>query len=135
MSRVKRGCIAKRRRNDILKRMKGSKGSISSLSRSAQQQIIKTSYNSYIDRRLKKRNFRSLWITRINAASKLITKEYQFKRNQFLYGLDRCSYNRIIEKLSLVEIVLNRKILAQLAVLDFETFEGIVTYAIMNGPL
>lgn len=118
MSRVKRGCIARKRRNNILKRMKGSKGSISSLSRSAQQQIIKTSYNSYIDRRLKKRNFRSLWITRVNAASKLL---------RGIDKLDSYSYNKIIEKLSISKILLNRKMLAQLAVLDFETFQAVVT--------
>jgi large subunit ribosomal protein L20 len=113
MTRVKRGNVARKRRNKILKLAKGFRGSHSKLFRTANQQVMKALRNAYRDRRKKKRDFRRLWITRINAAARL-------------QGI---SYSQLINKLDKANIALNRKMLAQLAVQDIEAFNKVVELA------
>lgn len=114
MTRVKRGNVARKRRKKILKLAKGFRGSHSKLFRTANQQVMKALRNAYRDRRKKKRDFRRLWITRINAAARL-------------HGI---SYSQLINKLDKANILLNRKILAQLAIQDAEAFQKVVELAI-----
>lgn len=111
MARVKRGNIARKRRKKILQLAKGYKGAHSRLFRVANQQVMKALRYSYVGRKQKKRVFRKLWITRINAASRL-------------NGL---SYSRLIHNFKKSNIGLNRKMLAQIAVLDIPTFNQLVT--------
>ncbi len=113
MTRVKRGNVARKRRKKILKLAKGFRGSHSKLFRTANQQVMKALRNAYRDRRKKKRDFRRLWITRINAAARL-------------QGI---SYSQLINKLEKANISLNRKMLAQLAVQDIEAFNKVVELA------
>ncbi len=113
MTRVKRGNVARKRRKKILKLAKGFRGSHSKLFRTANQQVMKALRNAYRDRRKKKRDFRRLWIVRINAAARL-------------QGI---SYSVLTGKLKKAEIELNRKMLAQLAVLDPEAFNQVVAVA------
>ncbi len=113
MTRVKRGNVARKRRKKILKLAKGFRGSHSKLFRTANQQVMKALRNAYRDRRKKKRDFRALWITRINAAA----------REQGL------SYSALIGLLKKADIQINRKMLAQLAVLDPSTFAQVVAKA------
>ena len=110
MTRVKRSYVAKKRRNRIFNLMKGSKRAHSRLARTAQQQVLKKLSYSHRDRGLRKRNFRSLWITRINAAAKK----------------NKLNYNKLIAKLRTSKILLNRKILAQMAVLDSASFNALI---------
>lgn len=114
MARVKRGNVARKRRKKILKLAKGFRGSHSRLFRTANQQVMKALRNAYRDRRKKKRDFRRLWITRINAAARL-------------QGI---SYSQLIGKLKKADILINRKMLAQLAVLDPAGFAKVVEKAI-----
>ena len=113
MARVKRGNVARKRRKKILKMAKGYRGSHSKLFRTANQQVMKALRNAYRDRRRRKRDFRRLWIARINAAARL----------------NGMSYSKLIGGLKKAEISLNRKMLAQLAVLDPETFAKVVEAA------
>ena len=113
MTRVKRGNVARNRRNKILKLAKGFRGSHSTLFRTANQQVMKALRSAYRDRKKKKRDFRRLWITRINAAS----------RQQGL------SYSQLIGNLKKANVELNRKMLAQLAVLDPATFAKVAELA------
>jgi large subunit ribosomal protein L20 len=113
MTRVKRGNVARKRRKKVLKLAKGFRGSHSKLFRTANQQVMKALRNAYRDRRKRKRDFRRLWITRINAAA----------RQQGL------SYSQFINKLKIADIQLNRKILAQLAILDPQVFAQVVEVA------
>jgi large subunit ribosomal protein L20 len=113
MARVKRGNVARKRRKKILKLAKGFRGSHSTLFRTANQQVMKALRNAYRDRKKKKRDFRRLWITRINAAA----------RTQGM------SYSQLIGKLKKSNIEINRKMLAQLAVLDPEAFAQVVAQA------
>ena len=113
MSRVKRGNVARKRRKKILKLAKGFRGTQSTNFRTANQQVMKALRNAYRDRRKKKRDFRRLWIARINAASRS-------------NGL---SYSQLTGKLKKAGIELNRKMLAQLAVLDPEGFAKVVEIA------
>ena len=110
MVRIKRGNVARKRRKKILQLAKGYRGAHSRLFRIANQQVMKALRYSYIGRKQKKRTFRRLWITRINAASKL-------------NGL---SYNRVISNLKKSNIDLNRKMLSQIAVLDNQTFNELI---------
>lgn len=110
MVRVKRGNVARNRRNKILKVAKGFRGTHSKLFRMANQQVMKALRYSYVGRKRRKREFRSLWIVRINSAVRET-------------GL---SYSSFINQLKKSEIALNRKMLAQLAVLDSECFMKIV---------
>ena len=114
MARVKRGNVARKRRKKILKLAKGFRGSHSKLFRTANQQVMKALRNAYRDRRKKKRDFRRLWITRINAAARM-------------QGI---SYSQLINKLSKANINLNRKVLAQLAIQDPDAFNKVVELAI-----
>jgi large subunit ribosomal protein L20 len=113
MARVKRGNVARKRRNKILKLAKGFRGSHSKLFRTANQQVMKALRNAYRDRRKKKRDFRRLWITRINAASRQ-------------HGM---SYSQLIGNLNKANILINRKMLAQMAVLDPNSFGKVVEAA------
>jgi large subunit ribosomal protein L20 len=113
MARVKRGNVARKRRNKILKLAKGFRGSHSRLFRTANQQVMKALRNAYRDRRKRKRDFRRLWITRINAAARL-------------HGM---SYSKLIGNLKKVDILINRKMLAQLAIMDPQAFEQVLTLA------
>ena len=113
MARVKRGVVARRRHKKVLKQAKGYYGARSRVFRVAKQAVIKAGQYAYRDRRQRKRQFRSLWITRINAASRL-------------NGL---SYSRFINGLKKAEIVLDRRVLADLAVHDKEAFAAVVEKA------
>ncbi|MGB3200111.1 50S ribosomal protein L20 [filamentous cyanobacterium CCT1] len=113
MARVKRGNVARKRRNKVLKLAKGFRGSHSKLFRTANQQVMKALRYAYRDRRNRKRDFRRLWITRINAASRM-------------HGL---SYSQLIGQLKKANIDLNRKMLAQMAVLDPDGFAKVVEVA------
>ena len=110
MTRVKRGNVARKRRKKILKLAKGFRGSHSRLFRSANQQVMKALRNAYRDRRKRKRDFRRLWITRINAAARM-------------YGVN---YSQLTGQLKKANIELNRKMLAQLAITDPQVFEKVV---------
>ncbi len=110
MTRVKRGNVARKRRKKILKLAKGFRGSHSKLFRTANQQVMKALRNSYRDRKKKKRDFRRLWIVRINAAA----------RNHDL------SYSQLMGKLKKANIGLNRKMLAQIAMTDPEAFTKVI---------
>jgi large subunit ribosomal protein L20 len=113
MTRVKRGNVARKRRKKILKLAKGFRGSHSRLFRTANQQVMKALRNAYRDRRKRKRDFRRLWITRINAAARM-------------HGL---SYSQLIGSLKKANIQLNRKMLAQMAVLEPAAFEQVLAIA------
>lgn len=113
MSRVKRGFKARRRRNKVLKLAKGYRGARSKLFRSATEAVDRALKYAYRDRRVRKRDFRALWIARINAAA---------REN----GL---SYSRLIFGLKKAEIGIDRKIMAQLAVTDPADFGLIVEKA------
>jgi len=110
MTRVKRGNIARKRRKKILKLAKGFRGSHSKLFRVAKQQVFKALKYSYIDRKKKKRYYRRLWIVRINASVRL-------------YDL---SYSQFINFLKKSKIALNRKMLAQLSIMDINAFEFLI---------
>ena len=113
MARVKRGNVARKRRKKVLKLAKGFRGSHSKLFRTANQQVMKALRYAYRDRRNRKRDFRRLWITRINAAARM-------------HGI---SYSKLIGQLKKADIELNRKMLAQMAVLDPEGFSKVVEVA------
>ena len=113
MPRVKRGNVARKRRKKILKLAKGFRGSHSKLFRTANQQVMKALRNAYRDRRKKKRDFRRLWIVRVNAAARM-------------NGL---SYSQFTHKLKKSNIEINRKMLAELAVVDPAAFTKIVEIA------
>lgn len=113
MARVKRGNVARKRRKKVLKLAKGFRGSHSKLFRTANQQVMKALRYAYRDRRRRKRDFRRLWITRINAAARL----------------NGMSYSRLIGQLKKADIEINRKMLAQMAVLDPDGFSKVVGIA------
>jgi large subunit ribosomal protein L20 len=113
MARVKRGNVLKNRHRKILKFSKGFRGSKHTLFIAANQALIQSWRNAYRDRRKRKRDFRSLWITRINAACRF-------------HGI---SYSRFMNGLSKAEIDLNRKVLAEMAINDAPAFAGLVKAA------
>ncbi|MDN6196372.1 MAG: 50S ribosomal protein L20 [Atopostipes suicloacalis] len=113
MARVKSTPATKKRRKRTLKLAKGYYGSKHRLYRVAKQQVMKSHMYAYRDRKQKKRNFRKLWISRINAASRL-------------NGL---SYSKFIHGLKLAGIDLNRKVLADIAVNDAEAFTTLTEQA------
>ena len=113
MVRVKRGNVARKRRKKILQLAKGYRGSHSRLFRVANQQVMKALRYSYIGRKQKKRTFRKLWITRINSAA-------------LLHG---STYSKIIHDFKKSSIDLNRKMLAQIAILDNQTFKELILIA------
>ena len=106
MSRVKRSVHARKKRRATLARAKGYRGDKHSSYKRAKEQLLKSDSYAYRDRRNKKRDFRRLWITRINAAARREGMSY----SQFRHGL------------RLAEIELDRKVLADIAVRDPETF-------------
>ena len=109
MARVKRSVNAKTKRRTILKSAKGYRGQRSRLYRKAKEQWLHSMTYAYRDRRARKREFRRLWIQRINAAARM----------------NGITYNRLIQGLRLAEIEVDRKILAELAVNDFAAFSAI----------
>jgi large subunit ribosomal protein L20 len=111
--RIKRGYKARRRRNKVLKLAKGFRGGRSKLYRTAADAVDKALGYAYRDRRVRKREFRKLWIARINAASKMN---------------DLC-YSKLIHGLKLANIELDRKVLAELAVSDPAGFSQIASKA------
>ena len=113
MPRVKRGVVARRRHKKVLKQAKGYYGARSRIFRVAKQAVTKAGQYAYRDRRQRKRQFRALWITRINAQSRA-------------NGL---SYSRLINGLKKAEIALDRRVLADLAVHDKPAFTAIVEQA------
>jgi large subunit ribosomal protein L20 len=113
MSRIKRGVTAVKKRRKILRAAKGYFGAKSKQYRVAREAVMKSLMYAYIGRRLKKRDFRQLWIARINAAARL-------------NGL---SYSKLIHGLKLANIDLNRKILAELAVHDAKAFTSLANSA------
>ena len=113
MPRVKRGVTAHARHKKVLKQAKGYYGARSKLYRTAKQAVIKAGQYAYRDRRQKKREFRALWIVRINAGA---------HEN----GL---SYSRFINGLKKAEIEVDRKVLADLAVFDKAAFSALADRA------
>jgi len=111
MVRVKRGNVARKRRKKILQLAKGYRGAHSCLFRVANQQVMKALRYSYVGRKQKKRTFRRLWITRINSASKL----------------KNLTYSKVIHNFKKSNIELNRKMLSQIAILDVQTFDKLIT--------
>lgn len=113
MPRVKRGVTAKARHKKVLKEAKGYYGARSRIYRVAKQAVTKAGQYAYRDRRQRKRQFRALWITRINAQAREC-------------GL---SYSRLINGLSLANIEVDRKVLADMAVFDKPGFAAIAEKA------
>jgi large subunit ribosomal protein L20 len=106
MARVKRGVTARARHKKVMDEAKGYYGARSKVYRVAKQAVIKAGQYAYRDRRQRKRQFRSLWIVRINAAARQ-------------FGL---SYSRFIDGLNKAEVEVDRKVLADLAVHDLAAF-------------
>lgn len=106
MTRVKRGNVARKRRKKILKITEGFRGAPSTLFRPANQQKIKALSYSYRDRNQRKREFRGIWITRINASARV----YGLNYSEFIHGLKKSN------------MLLNRKTLSQLVIRDQEAF-------------
>ena len=116
MPRVKRGFKARQRRNKVLKLAKGFRGARSKLFRSATEAVDRALNYAYRDRRVKKRDFRALWIARINAAARL-------------NGL---SYSKMIHGLKKAQVEIDRKVLADLAVSDPAGFAAVAGMAKAN---
>lgn len=113
MTRVKGGAVAKNRRRKVLKKAKGYFGSKHRLYKTAQEQTFHSGVYAYRDRRQNKRNFRKLWITRINAACRL----------------NDISYSRFINGLSKAGVEINRKMLSEVAIDNPALFTSYVTIA------
>ena len=113
MPRVKKGVTAHRRHKKILKLAKGYRGSKSILFKKANETVMKALYYARRDRRAKKREFRKLWIARINAASRM----------------NGISYSQLINGLKKAGVEVNRKMLADLAVNDIAAFGKLVETA------
>jgi large subunit ribosomal protein L20 len=113
MPRVKGGTVTRKRRKKVIKLAKGYYGSKHTLYKVANQQVMKSLMYAFRDRRQKKRDFRKLWITRINAAARM-------------NGL---SYSRLMHGLKLAGIEVNRKMLAELAVSDAAAFTELANVA------
>ena len=116
MPRVKRGFKARHRRNKVLKLAKGYRGARSKLFRSATEAVDRALNYAFRDRRVKKRDFRALWITRINAAARI-------------NGL---SYSKLIHGLKVAKVEIDRKVMADLAVSDPKGFAAIASAAKAN---
>ncbi len=113
MARVKRAVNAKKRHKKILKQAKGYYGAKSKLFRTANQAVMKSLNYAYIGRKQRKRDFRKLWITRINAAARL----------------NGMSYSKFINGLKKANIQINRKMLSEMAIHDPEGFAKLVEIA------
>ena len=114
MTRVTRGFVAKKRRKRVLKLAKGFRGSHSVLFRTAQHRTMRALSLAYRDRRLYKRDIRSLWIRRINS----FLRDKQFHDTENSTSKRITSYSSFIHQLKKSNILLNRKVLAQLAIFD-----------------
>lgn len=112
MTRVKRGNVARKRRKKTLKLSSGFQGSSGKLFRVANQRVLKALQQSFRDRVQRKRVFRKIWITRINAAT----------RNNAL------SYSQFIHLSKRSQVALNRKIVSQLALFDQQAFHQLVEF-------
>jgi large subunit ribosomal protein L20 len=110
MTRVKRGVNAHRRHRKIVKAAKGYRGQRSTTFKQAKNAVMKAGLNAYRDRRLRKRNFRSLWITRINAACRK-------------HGI---TYSRFMNALLNSDVQIDRKMLAEMAVNNEEAFKALI---------
>ena len=113
MARIKGGMNAKRKHNKVLKLAKGYRGARSNQYRVAKQSVMRALTSSFAGRKEKKRQFRQLWIARINAAARLNGLSY----SKFMYGL------------KLAEVSINRKMLAEMAVNDAEGFATLAELA------
>jgi len=113
MARVKRGVTAHARHKKVLKQAKGYYGARSRIYRAACQAVIKAGQYAYRDRRQRKRKFRQLWITRINAA----VRQSQMSYSNFIYGLKQASIN------------IDRKILSDIAIFDKFAFDVLIKKA------
>ena len=113
MPRAKGGPAAKRRHKKVLKRAKGFTGAKGKVYRRANEAVLKSLHYSYRDRRNKKRDFRRLWITRINAAARM----------------NGMSYSRFMDGLQKAGVDINRRVLAELAANDQEAFSELVKIA------
>ena len=113
MARIKGGLNAKKKHNKVLKLAKGYRGARSKQYRIAKQSVMRAMATAYRGRKERKRQFRQLWIARINAAARINGMSY----SKFMYGL------------KLADITLNRKILADMAVNDKEGFASLVDIA------
>ena len=113
MSRVKRGVTTKRRKKRILEQASGFRGGRSKLIRTAKEAVDKALNHSYRDRKVRKRDFRRLWISRINAAARV----------------HDLSYSRFMDGLKKAGVQINRKILADLAVRDPNAFAELARIA------
>lgn len=113
MTRVKKGNVSQKRHKKVLKLAKGFRGGHSKIYRTANQQVMKALRHAYRDRRRRKRDFRRLWISRINAAARQ----------------NGMSYSQLTGQLRKADIQLNRKMLANLAMLDPEAFSKVVETA------
>jgi len=113
MPRTKGGIVTRQRRKKILKLAKGYFGSKHTLYRTANQQVMKSLSYAYRDRKNRKREFRKLWITRINAAARM-------------YNL---SYSELIYGVKLASIKINRKMLSEIAINDADGFKNICSQA------
>ena len=121
MARVKGGNVSKNRRRKVLKQAKGYFGSKHRLYKTAQEQVFHSGAYAYRDRRQNKRNFRKLWITRINAACRL----------------NNISYSKFINGLTKAGITINRKMLSEIAINDAASFTELVNVAnkALNGEV
>ena len=113
MARVKRAVNAHKKRRTTLERASGYRGQRSRLYRKAKEQVLHSMTYAYRDRRARKGDFRSLWITRINAAARL----------------NGTTYSRLVSALKKASININRKMLADLAVRDPQSFAAVVAQA------
>lgn len=113
MARVKRGVNAKRRHKKVLKQAKGYFGAKSKLFRPANQAVMKSLTYAYIGRKQRKRDFRKLWIARINAAARI----------------NGMSYSKFISGLKKANVEINRKMLSEMAIHDPEGFAKLVEIA------
>ncbi|NLI68987.1 MAG: 50S ribosomal protein L20 [Bacilli bacterium] len=113
MARVKGGPVTRRRRKRVLKLAKGYYGAKSKLFKTAKQQVMKSGQYAYRDRKQRKREFRKLWIARINAAARMHDISY----SQLMHGLKKAGVD------------INRKMLADLAVHDEKAFAELVNKA------
>ena len=113
MTRVKGGTIHRARRKKVMDRAKGYFGSKHRLYKSAKEQVMHSGKYAYRDRRQKKRDFRKLWITRINAACRM----------------NDISYSKFINGLNIAGVTINRKMLAEIAIDSPETFASLATMA------
>ena len=113
MTRVKGGTVARARRKKVLKEAKGYFGSKHRLYKTAHEQLMHSGQYAFRDRRQNKRNFRKLWIARINAAC----REYEISYSKFINGLNKAG------------ITINRKMLSELAIDNREAFADLVTIA------